>query len=260
MGSVEVLDRQPAGSADAGTFEGVPSAQPPSRVDIRSDVVADVWTAGRACAVGWTIEVVGAGKVDVLGFVDNPQRIPALASQNRFGLVLVPYQGQDVDLRATLVFSDFTVRATWPIRVLPFTPPAGTFSAKRTPLPTLPGCDIELTFGNGWVSRLNACGNDVVENRATPTAVDPGEKLVFKFDHEGWQVDDAVVACGQLVDASFVFDRDCRLEDSVRDQFAATLAAPKQSGVFALAVSACGTQILGDATNRLCGTWYVNLE
>jgi hypothetical protein len=260
MGSVEVLDRQPGGSTEAPSFGGIPSTQLPPRVDIRSDVVAEVWTAGRACAVGWRIELLGEDMVAVLGFVDNPQRIPALASQNRFGLVLVPYQGRDLDLVATLVFPDFTVRATWAIRVLPFTPPSGTFSVNRKPVPTLPGCDIELTFGNGWVSRPNSCGNDIVENRGSPTAVEPGEKLVFKFDHEGWQVDDAVIACGQLLDASFVFDPDCRMEDSARDQFSVTLTAPKQSGVFALAVSACGTQVLGDATNRLCGTWYVNVE
>ena len=260
MGSVEVVDRRPGASPGAGTLAEIPFAVPPPRVDVPSDIVAQVWTAGRVCAVGWKIQVVGDGLLDLLGFVDNPDRLPAFASQNRFGLVLVPYEGQDLDLRATLVFQDFTVRATWPIRVLPFTRPAGTFTARRTPLPTLEGCDVELTLGNGWVSRPNTCGTDIVEDPGTPTAVQPGQKLVFKFDQEGWQIDDATVACGQLVIARFVVDRACRLQDPARDQFSATLTAPKQSGVFALAVQACGTQELADATNRLCGTWYANLE
>ena len=260
LGAVEVLDGEGAASSVPGGVQGVPEQTLPPRVDVRSDIAAEIWTAGRACAVGWTIEVLGRPASDVLEFVANPGREPRLASQNRFRLVLANYAGQSIDLSATLVFPSFILRAIWPIRVLPFTAPAGIFLARRVPIPTLQSCDIELTLGTGWVSRPNTCATDIVENIGTPTAVEAGQKLVFKFDQEGWQVDDAVIACGQLADASFDFEPTCRLDGPVRDQFLLTLTVPKQSGVFALAVSTCGSQVLADATNRLCGTWYANLE
>jgi len=260
LGAAEVLDWQPAASSEAGGVEGVAGPQLPPRVDIRSDIAAEVWTAGRACAVGWTIEVLGRPASDVLEFVPNPGREPGLASQNRFRLVLADYAGQSIDLSATLVFPSFTLRAIWPLRILPFSPPAGVFKAARVPIPTLMGCDVRLTLGNGWDARQNFCPDAVGDNRGPPTRVEPGQKLEFRFDHADWQIDDATIACGHLSVTTFAFDSSCRLEDTERDQFSFTVTVPDLPGVVALAISTCGTQILADATNRLCGTWYANLE
>ncbi len=87
--------------------------------------------------------------------VGNPDRIPALASQNRFSLPLAPFPGTTLDLRATLVFPEFTAKVTWPIRILRFTPPAGVLRAGRAPVATAAGCDVELRLGNGWAQAQN---------------------------------------------------------------------------------------------------------
>jgi hypothetical protein len=192
--------------------------------------------------------------------VGNPERDPMFASQNRFQLLLTPYAGRTLDLVATLVFPDVTAQVTWPIQILTFTPPAGVFNAGRAPIPTIQGCDIDLTLGNGWQTRPNPCPNDVAVSPEQSTLVEPGQKLVFKFDHEDWQIDDPAVACGHLSETAFVFDSSCQLEDPEVDRFTFTVTVPDLPGVFAMAVSGCGTQVLADTTNRLCGTWYANLE
>jgi len=259
LGALEPLDGQPAGAASLGS-EGIPTPEPPARVDIRSDVVAEVWTAGRACAVGWTIEIVGPAFLDVLQLMGNPRREPSLASQNRFRLVLASYAGQSVDLRATLVFPDFTVRATWPIRVLSFVPPTGLFSAGLEPIRTVGGCDVELTLGNGWVAPREPCTGDVAADLGEPFLVAPGQRLKFRFDHEDWQIDDAGVNCGHLSGRQFVTEPDCGLGSPERAQFSFTFAAPPGPGVHTLAILTCGTQLLADARNRLCGTWYASVK
>jgi hypothetical protein len=260
LGAIELLESDPPASSVPGGVEDVPEQTLPPRVDVRSDIAAEIWTAGRACAVGWTIELLGRPASDVLEFVANPGREPELASQNRFRLVLADYAGRSIDLSATLVFPSFTVRAIWPIRVVPFSPPAGVFSAAGAPIQTLQSCHNELTLGNGWVTRANFCLNDVVEKRDEPTPIAPGQKLVFKFDHEDWQIDDAGISCGHLSMTTFAYDPSCRLEDGERDQHSFTLTVPDLPGEVALAISACGAQVLSDATNRLCGTWYVDLN
>ena len=260
LGAVDVLDSEPASSSVLGGVEGVPEQTLPPRVDVRSDIAVEVWTAGRACAVGWTIEVLGRPASDVLEFVANPGREPGLASQDRFRLVLADYAGQSIDLSATLVFPSFTLRAIWPIRILPFSPPAGVFKAARVPIPALMGCDVRLTLGNGWDARQNFCPDAVGDNRALPTRVEPGQKLEFKFDHADWEVDEAAIACGHLSLTTFAVDTTCRLEDAERDQFSFIVTVPDLPGEVALALLTCGTQVLADATNRLCGTWYANLE
>jgi hypothetical protein len=123
-GTIELLNWAPVGASASGS-EDVPLVDRPERIEIRSDIPVELWIEGGACAVSWTIDVAAYVAIDVLQQVDNPGRIPGLASQNRFRLVLASHQGRTLDLRATLVFPDFTTRASWPIRVLPFTPPTG---------------------------------------------------------------------------------------------------------------------------------------
>jgi hypothetical protein len=258
-GSIELVDWAPD-SPLASRLDDIPQGIELDRVAIRSDVGVDLWIVGGACAVAWTIDLAAYDVVGVLEVVGNPERDPGFASQNQFQLLLTPYAGRTLDLRARLVFPDFTAQATWPIQILPFTPPAGVFNAGRAPIPTMQGCDTQLTLGNGWETRPNPCLNDVAENRGPPTRVGPGQKLEFKFDHEDWQIDDAMIACGHFSVTTFAFDSSCRLADPVRDQFSFTVTVPDLPGVVALAISTCGIQVLADATNRLCGTWYVNLE
>jgi hypothetical protein len=258
-GSIELVDWAPD-SPLASRLDDIPQGIELDRIAIRSDAPADLWIVGGACAVAWTIELLADDVVDVLDVVGNPERDPRFASQNGFELLLAPYAGRILDLSATLVFSDFTARAKWPIQILPFTPPAGVFNAGRTPIPTIQGCDIQLTLGNGWETRPNPCPNDVAVSPTQSTVVEPGEKLEFKFDHEDWQIDQPVIACGRFSEMAFVFDSSCRLEDPESDRFSLTVTVPDLPGSFALAISTCGTQVLADATNRLCGTWYVNVE
>jgi hypothetical protein len=260
LGAVEVLEGEGAASSVPGSVEGHQPDLPP-RIDVRSDIAAEIWTAGRACAVGWTIEVLGRPASDVLEFVANPGREPGLASQNRFRLVLADYAGQSIDLSATLVFPSFTLRSIWPIRVLPFSPPAGVFSAAGARIETLQGCHNELTLGNGWVTRANFCLNHVVEKRGEPTAIAPGQNLEFRFDPADWTIDNPTIACGHFPVTVFAFDSTCRIEDTAEsDQFSFSVTLPDLPGEVALALSTCGTQVLVDATNRLCGTWYVDLN
>jgi hypothetical protein len=122
------------------------------------------------------------------------------------------------------------------------------------------GCDVRLTLGNGWDARQNFCQDAVGDNRAPPTPVEAGQKLEFRFDHADWQVDDVAIACGHLSLTTFVFDSTCRLQDGVPDEFSFIVTVPDLPGEVALAFYTCGTQVLADATNRLCGTWYANVE
>ncbi len=68
------------------------------------------------------------------------------------------------------------------------------------------------------------------------------------------------LGCGQLSGTIFVLGPQCVIGEPQSEQFSFTFAAPLQPGVIALALFTCGTQVLADATNRLCGTWYANVE
>lgn len=261
LGAVEVLDGEGAASSVPGNVEGVPAQTLPPRLDVRSDIAPEIWTAGRACAVAWTIELLGRPASDVLAFVANPGRDPELASQNWFPLVLAGYAGRSIDLSATLVFPSFTLRALWPIRVLPFSPPVGVFSAAGAGIQTLEGCRNQLMLGNGWVTETNFCLSDVVEKPAEPTPIAPGRKLEFRFDPAGWQIGDITIACGHFPVTVFAFDPTCRIPETMEnDDFSFSVTVHDLPGEVALALSTCGTQVLVDATNQLCGTWYVDLN
>jgi hypothetical protein len=263
-GAIELLDWKPDSALASASVEGIPIVDPPERVEIRSDVATELRIADEICALAWTIELVASDGNDVLATlegVSNLDRIPAFASQNRWPLPLADFPGTTLDLRATLAYPEFTAKATWPIRILRFTPPAGVLSAGRAPVATAAGCDVELMLGNGWTTQAqNPCAGDIAQDLGAPAVVEPGQQLTFKFDHDDWQIDDAVIACGQLSGTNFVPGPQCVIGEPDREQFSFTFAAPLQPGVFALALFTCGTQVLADATNRLCGTWYANVE
>lgn len=235
------------------------------RVEVRPDVVNEVWIDGGACALEWSIEVVdhrteGAW---VLHEVQNPTRDPNVAAQNRFNLSheLAPLRslGADVQLRGVFFFSTSVVRASWRLRILPLDRPVPRL---RVPEPNprrlnllVEGCDTALRLGNGYVELLE-CEDDLsaeLGEPEDPETVRPGDVIALQL--EGWTVTSWQVACGYLSGLSFVAERQ-PVPGCEAGPDPGTFRVPTASGRWTLALAACATQTDSPDANQVCGTWY----
>lgn len=70
-----------------------------------------------------------------------------------------------------------------------------------------------------------------------------------------------MVICGRLSGLSFVAEPEpgCRLEFDAATG-AATFPAPSEVGAWTLGISACANQFTMRTKNRICGTWYANID
>lgn len=254
-GSVEVLR--------SGTDPSPPLEDPDGATSVPVDVISEVWIVGGACANAWDVGLIAG---DTLNRVANPALDPAIAAQNRFGVVLAPYGGRDAILRADLYFPDLAVRALWRISVEPFERPVARFQDEDDPQSIVEGCDVELTLGNDYEYPRNpACTDDLPFEPADRLTVKLDENLEFGLGD--WEVSNAVLVCGHLSGTSFVAEPEpgCFLEASGRSTQGRSITFPAlpadlDEGSWTLAISACALKGALVVTNRICGTWYANVE
>ena len=266
IGEVSVLEDEPGPSVDRGTglsnARGSTIRASRSAVDVPMDAVTEIWIPGGVCAVEWSIVLTGEtnGHAAVLDVVENEDLDPAVASQNRFEIVVAPHAGQHT-LRATLVLEKVAIESTWAIRVPDLEPPAVRLSADDRRIEAVVGCDVTQLLANGIEERLTGCDGDVAKSPSHRADVAPGEQLEFEID--GWAATNTTVYCGQLAEQRFVprIDPACVRE---RDPVYAGLRfnAPDEAGGWTLAISTCGTRFRagGRGFEELCGTWYANVR
>ena len=229
-----------------------------ARIDVRSDIPAQIRTGSDVCAVSWSIDLDDQRQRIGLESVANAARDPGYAVQNRFALVLAPYRGGDFDLAARLDFVDVSVLATWPIRILPFDAPKPRLTLGKRDIDLAPGCDVQLTLGSGWSERVNDCLAEISRLPRTGAIPPTSGPLTFRFE-DGWQMEGASLSCGSLPEQHYVADPDCPFGWSVNTG-ALSIQPPGRFHAWTLAINACATQSQADAANQICGTWYATLE
>ena len=269
--SAPVVQLQVNGRPIAGSVEVLLSGADPSpaledldgATSVPVDVISEVWIVGGACAHSWDVGLIAG---DTLNQVVNPGLDPAIAAQNRFGVTLAPYGGRDAILRADLYFPDIAVRALWRISVEPFERPVASLEDEDDPQSIVEGCDVELTLGNGYeYPRDPACTRDLPFEPADTLTVKRDEHLEFALGD--WDVTNAVLGCGRLLGTSFIADPEpgCFREVSGRSSPSRSITLPAlpadlAEGTWTLAISACALSGVLVVTNRICGTWYANVE
>ncbi|HTK44482.1 MAG TPA: hypothetical protein VL749_03900 [Patescibacteria group bacterium] len=227
------------------------------RTELRSDVLAELRTVGDACASAWSIDLATADDALTLEDFGGAPGGEGSAMQNRFALDLARYRGRDADLRAELSFPGVTLQTTWPIQILPFDAPTAQLSRGDRSLDVVPGCDIRLVLGTGYAELANPCFADLGRLPRTASIASAGDPLVFRFP-AGWRVDGPSVECGSIAGDRFQLEPDCEI--GWGDETAALSILGPGEGIWTLAISACATQLLPDATNSACGTWYATIE
>jgi hypothetical protein len=238
-----------------------PPAPAAPAVEIPADAQVEVWIESNACALAWSIMLVqpSGNQVYPIAVEANPRLDPAYARQNRFDARLVQYRlaPGDLEIRATLDFQGLRVRATWPIAFVPFDRPTPRLllDGGATSFPTVEGCDVVLTFRNGFEERLSGCYHDISGPLPPAVALHPGTPLRLSFD--GWTVTQAIAICGAASDLAFVTlpEPGCWQEPQGEGQF----EAPKP-GDWALGIAACAVDEARIAGNRICGTWYARVD
>jgi len=237
---------------------GIVLQDPPAgRTELRSDVLAELRTVGDACASAWSIDLATGNDSILLEDFGGAPGDEGFGTQNRFGLVLGRYRGHDYDLRAELTFPGVTMQTTWPIRILPFRAPSAQLTVGNRNLDIVPGCDIQLGLGTGYAEAVNPCFADLDRLPRTATIADTANPLVFRFS-SGWLVDGPSVACGSIAENRFQLDPSCGVGWS-DESLALSIFAPG-IGMWTLAINACAMQLLPDATNQACGTWYATIK
>jgi hypothetical protein len=258
-GIVEVFppDTRSPGRTASGDANG--SVQ---RVTIPADVITEVWIVGGACALGWNIGLIGN---PVLNAFVTPRLDPAIAAQNRFALTLAPFAGRDLNLRADLFFPAMMARAIWPITVLPVERPTAALHIGGDAWSPVEGCDVVLALGNGYEYPTDpACLGDLPTEPDIVLEIERDDELELRLGD--WDIQSAVLTCGRLSGTSFVAEPapGCFLEASTRrdpSTFARFPALPAEiSGAWTIQLSACALSGGLAATNRLCGSWYANVE
>jgi hypothetical protein len=261
-GVLLAVDGKPTpGWVEVVTFTRDPPQAPAApAVEIPADAQVEVWIDGNACALAWSIMLVqpSGNQVYPIAVEANPRLDPAYARQNRFDARLVQYRlaPGDLELRATLDFQGLRVQATWPIAFLPFDRPTPRLllAGRDTYHPTVEGCDVVLTFRNGFEEDIPGCEHDISGPLPPAIALEPGAPLRLIFD--GWTVTQAIAICGAASDLAFVTlpEPGCWQEHQGDVQF----EAPKP-GDWALGIAACAVDEvrIGD---RICGTWYARVD
>jgi hypothetical protein len=231
----------------------------PGRIAIRADAVAQLRTTGNPCATAWAITINdGNGEIEIERFASAEGE--SNARQNWFTLVLAPFRGQEFSLDATLEFPGVTTRTTWPIAVLPFDVPEARLTRGARGVTVEPGCNIQLTLGNGYSERVQECEEDVARLPEPVQMVVPGAPLTFGFP-KNWYFQAGSVACGSLEDLRFQPDPGGTCEIGwTEDGISLSFELPSVEGTLTLAFDGCATQLLSDVTNQACGTWYATIE
>lgn len=236
-----------------------PNATPgPHRepIEIPADATADLRIAAGACATSWHIAVWSPsdGQLYPVDVVSNPDRDPAVALQNEFSLVLAPFRtiiAEQLELHAELQVGDRDILARWPIRILPFDRPQPRLRISRNQvIPLVEGCDVVLTFGNGYEEPM-ACSDDLSAELPPATRVAPGTEMSLDFD--GWSIGDTIAYCGSSLELAFVLRSAPGCEQ--HPPHGRFFHAP-EAGDWTIALGACAI----NAGNRICGTWFVDLD
>jgi hypothetical protein len=251
-----VGDRLMAGQV-SGTQDPSATPGPPREpIEIAADATAHVRIAGGACATSWHIAVWSPsdGQLYPLDVVSNPDQDPGLAQQNDFSLVLAAFRGitaDQLDLRAELQLAGRDILARWPIRILPFDRPQPRLQlAEGRSIPMVEGCDVVLTFANGYEEPM-ACDDDLSADLPPATRVAPETQMSLDFD--GWAIGDTIAFCGSSLGRAFILRSAPGCEQ--HPPHGRFFHAP-QSGDWTIALGACAI----DAGNRICGTWFVDLD
>ena len=253
-GAVEVIDWLGSVPSTVPSAPGVPTSTP---IEIRADIFSVLYTVGDVCALAWQIALVDSDGSIAIETVENPKADPGFAQQNRFELPLWQYRGRDYELEALLTFPNAIVRATWPVRLLPFELPRPSLMAGSRPIAVEPGCDLQLSLGSGGREPVDPCDASVAAAPPVST-VNVGQPLTFGFS-EGWGITPFAAACGQLTEVEFIPETDCEIPIEAIDQ-SARFAAADVAGTWTVGIAACATQQLSDTYNEVCGTWYATVR
>lgn len=258
-GIVEVF---PPDTRSPGPSPSRDASGPVQRITVPADVITEVWIVGGACALGWNIGLIGN---PVLNAFVTPQLDPAIAAQNRFAVTLAPFAGRDLNLRADLFFPAMMARAIWPITVEPVQRPTASLHVGDDGWSLVEGCDVVLALGNGYEYPSDpACLGDLPAEPDTRLQVEHDDVLELRLGD--WDIQSAVLTCGRLSGTSFVAEPapGCFLEAATRrdpSTFARFPPLPPEiAGAWTIQISACALSGGLAATNRLCGSWYANLE
>ena len=254
-GSIEVL-RTPSGFVPPQT--AIPDQD---RLFVSSNVPAELWIEGGVCAVAWDIGL-GFARIDSLG---NAGLNPLYAAQNRFGLFLAPFGGTNDDLTAELTFQNTSIRATWPINVVPYEHPSAYIVNDSDAGGPVEGCNVALTLHDRQTTIGEPCSDDLGALPEGQIPVQPGEEL--RFGIGGWTMESTSVICGRLSGQLFVADPAAKCDDGElampqdgEGQSEVIISAPRAKGTWTLAIQACASNRDWLGFNEICGTWYENVE
>lgn len=237
---------------DPGT--GAPDREP---ITVPADAVAHITIAAGRCALGWHIALWSPsdGELHPIDVVPNPDGDPQLAQQNQFDVIVAPLRDLPADvleLRAALRFPDRSVLARWPITIPPFPHPEPRLRvAGDLSLSMVEGCDVVLTFANGYEERHALCDGDLSADPAPAAHLPPGTEMALDFD--GWSIGDTIGFCGAASERAFLLLSDPGCEQ--RPPHGQSFEAPR-AGDWTMAIAACAIK----SGNRICGTWYVNVD
>jgi hypothetical protein len=259
-GDVEIQEWSQPGLQPTAPIVPAEQRPTPERLDIRADGLASLRTTDNACATAWAISLDdGRGEIELERFA-SPEGDPDDALQDWFTLVLAPFRGGEFGLHATLEFPGVVTRTTWPISVLPFDLPNGTLTRGKHRVEVVPGCNVELTLDNGYSERVNQCLEDVAALPEPAPLVVPGPPLTFRFPKD-WYFYPGNVSCGSMEQLRFRSDPGGRCEFGWdADGISLSFELPDVEGTWTLAFDGCAMELLSDARNQACGTWYATIE
>jgi hypothetical protein len=236
------------------------------RVEVRPDVITEIWIHGAACAHRWFLgayDPIADDGFEIEQIELGEARDPRVASQNRFNLSLAFAQHRAVETDLQLIgvfeFAEIVVVARWRVAIQPLDLPAAVLrDGNGDQIGLVAGCDLQLFLANGYQEHTSDCGRDLSAELGPATPVLVGEPLALELG--GIPVDDLSVICGRLSDLDFVAEPQPGCREEVRNGDA--IAVPDAPGTWTLALSTCASVGSGSAGvfNTLCGTWYANIR
>lgn len=268
-GLVEIIDRD---SEATPTPVGPTPADPSERlrgprVEVRPDVITELWIDGAACALRWFIALYDplaeeGFEIEQAGTDEDMD--PRVAAQNRFNLshAFAAHRAveRDLQLIGAFEFANLPVVAWWRVAVQPLDLPVAVLRDERTdePIEVVPACHLQLRLANGYVEDIRTCESDLGRELGAAVSVVPGGTLSLEFD--GIAIADLDLICGRLSGLDFVAEPEPGCREAVRDGGA--LPVPDAPGTWTLAMSTCAN--VGSRTssvvNTLCGTWYASVR
>ena len=267
-GLVEVIDPDaepttaPAGTTPADPLQRLRGP----RVEVRPDVITELWIEGAACALRWSTGLYDPladeiSQIEQVGIDEDMDR--RLAAQNRFDLshAFAPLRalGHDIQLIGTFEFEGLAVVAWWRVAVQPLDLPVAVLRDVGTgeEIDVVAACHQRLRLANGYEEDVRTCEGDLSEALGPPAGVVAGATL--SLDLDGLPVDDVALVCGRLSGRDFVAEPAPGCREDVPDGGA--IPVPHAPGTWALALSTCANlgAGIGRVINTLCGTWYASV-